>query len=146
MKTDGGGGGREWWGWREGVVPSLSSSRFVSLLSCHCPVLSSGCHCGAWCQRAGLGQAGDRGCSPFIVWVPRHCRQCGTCFPGVCWPFLCVCMSICVRFWVVVVVKAVVFIVGGVVAVVALWSEVACQWGSLGVVRLEGTAIGYSQE
>ena len=30
------------------------------------------------------------------------------------------------------------FIVGGVVAVVASWGEVACQWGSLVVVRLEG--------
>ena len=52
------------------------------------------------------------------------------------------CASICVRFGLVV---AVVFVVGGVVAVVALWSEVGCQWGSLVVVRLEGMVSEDSQ-
>ena len=108
-------------------MPLLSSSRFVSSLSCHRPIWSSGCHCGAWCQRAGLGRPGDGGCSPFIVWVPRRLQQRGTCFPGVRWPFLCVCMPVRVRFGVIVIVKAVVFVVGGDVAMVASWSEVASQ-------------------
>ena len=58
------------------------------------------------------------------------------------WLCLCVCASVCVRFGVVV---AVVFIVGGVVAMVASWSEVGCQWGLLVVVRLEGMVSEDSQ-
>ena len=72
--------------------------------------------------------------------MPRRPQRRGTCLPGVRWPFLCVCASVRVRFGVVVIVKVVVFIVGGDVAVVASWSEVACQWGLSGWKgRLLGT-------
>ena len=45
----------------------------------------------------------------------------------VCWLFLCVWASVCVHFGVLIVVRALVFVVGGVVAMVALWCDVACQ-------------------
>ena len=104
----GGDGGRKW----------CPRCRLVSLLSCRCPVTSSGCYRGAWCQQTGLGRAGDGGCSPFVVWVPRCCGQRGTCFPCVRWLFLCVCASVRICFGVLVVVRAVRLIVGVVVAVV----------------------------
>ena len=85
------------------------------------------------CDKLGMGDAHRSSFGRYVT-----C----TCFPGVHWPFLCACMSVRVRFGVVV---AVMFIVGGVVALVASWSE-ACQWGSLVVIRLQGMVSEDSQE
>ena len=120
VETDGGGGGREWWGWREGEVPSLSSSHFVSLsLSC---IIMPGVSELGWDE---LG-VGDAHCSSFGCHI-----TCGNMAPAslVSIGRFCVCVHLFVFvLGGVIVVKAVVFVVGSVV-VVSVGLVGGCQAG-----------------